>query len=36
MTPIGCQAEYIKLLFPETEPIDLFYLDSVSSVDFIT
>lgn len=36
MTLVGCQAEYIKLLVPETHPIDLFYLESVSRVDFIT
>ena len=36
MTLVGCQVECIKLLAPETDPIDLFYLDLVSRVDFIT
>lgn len=36
MAVVGCQAEYIKFLVPETDPIDLSYLDSVSRVDFIT
>lgn len=36
MTLVGCQAESIKFLVPETDPIDQFYLGSVSRVDFIT
>ena len=36
MTLVGCQAKYIKFLVPETDPIDLFYLDFISRVDFIT